>query len=63
MNNIVPLIAGLLFRMKKEYKLLGKSIDSLDESDIIKNLEGFEIVKKKRLFFIATLIIAKKNER
>jgi len=63
MNNIVPLIAGLLFGMKKEYKLLGKSIDSLNESDIIKNLEGFEIVKKKKLFFIATLIIAKKNER
>jgi len=63
MNNVVPLIAGLLFGMKKEYKLLGKSIDSLDESDIIKNLEGFEIVKKKKLFFIATLIIANKNER
>ena len=63
MNNIVPLIAGFLFGMKKEYKLLGKSIDSLDESDIIKNLEGFEIVKKKKLFFIATLIIANKNER
>lgn len=63
MNNIVPLIAGILFGMKKEYKLLGKSIDSLNESDIIKNLEGFEIVKQKKLLFIATLIIAKKNER
>ena len=63
MNNIVPLIAGLLFGMKKEYKLLGKSINNLDESDIIKNLEGFEIVKQKKLFFIATLVIAKKNER
>lgn len=63
MNNIVPLIARLLFGMKKEYKLLGKSIDSLNENEIIKNLEGFEIVKQKKLFFIATLIIAKKNER
>ena len=63
MNNIVPLIAGLLFGMKKEYKLLGKSIDSLNENEIIKNLEGFEIVRQKKLFFIATLIIAKKNER
>jgi len=62
MNKIVPLIAGVLVGMKEEYKLLGRSIDSLKEEDIIKNLKGFEVVMKKKLLFpIATLIIAKKN--
>ena len=64
MNKIVPLIAGAMLGMKKEYKLLGKSIDSLDERDIINTLKGFSIVEKKKLIFpIATLIIAKKDER
>ena len=35
MNNIVPLIAGVLLGMKKEYKLLGKSINSLSEEKIL----------------------------
>jgi len=61
MNNIVPLIAGLLTNMKEEYKLLGKSIDKLKEEDILSNLDNYDILVKKRLFFIATLIIAKKR--
>jgi len=62
MNNVVPIIAGLLLGMKEEYKLLGKSINSLDESVVLQNLEGFSIIKKKKLIFdIATLIIAKKR--
>jgi len=64
MNHIVPLIAGILLNKKEEYKLLGKSINSLDESDILKNLKGYKIVKRKKLFPpIATLIIAKKDAR
>ncbi|GAB6074163.1 class I SAM-dependent methyltransferase [Nautilia lithotrophica] len=63
MNKIVPLIAGILLGMKEEYKLLGKSIDSLKEEEIINNLEGFRIVKKQKLIFpIATLIIAKRDD-
>jgi ubiquinone/menaquinone biosynthesis C-methylase UbiE len=63
MNNIVPVLAGILFGMKKEYKLLGKSIDSLDENRIIQTLKGFEIVKKQKLIFpVAILIIAKKDD-
>jgi len=62
MNNIVPLIAGMLLGMKEEYKLLGKSINSLEEEKIINSLKGFSIVKKQKLLFIATLIIAKKDE-
>ena len=63
MNKIVPIIAGLITGMKEEYKLLGKSIVKLSEDDILKNLKGYEIVEKRRLLFIATLIIARKNER
>ncbi|WP_024789849.1 class I SAM-dependent methyltransferase [Lebetimonas sp. JH292] len=64
MNKIVPLIAGILLGMKEEYKLLGKSINSLNEDDILKNLKGYEIVMKEKLIFpVATLIIAKKNGR
>ena len=63
MNKIVPLIAGVMFGMKKEYKLLGKSIDSLNEEDLLKSLKGFSIVKKQKLIFpIATLIIAKRDD-
>jgi ubiquinone/menaquinone biosynthesis C-methylase UbiE len=61
MNNIVPIIAGIITGMKKEFKLLGESIDRLEEKDILKNLENYDIVVKKRLLFIATLIIAKKR--
>jgi len=64
MNHIVPLIAGILLNKKEEYKLLGKSINSLNENDILKNLKGYKIVERKKLFPpIATLIIAKKNGR
>jgi len=64
MNKIVPLIAGILVGMKEEYKLLGKSIVSLDENDILKHFEDFEIVKKQKLLFpVASMIIMRKNER
>ncbi|ACM93478.1 methlytransferase [Nautilia profundicola AmH] len=63
MNKIVPVIAGMMLGMKEEYKLLGKSITSLDENKILNNLKGFSIVKKQKLIFpIATLIIAKRDD-
>jgi len=63
MNNIVPLIAGVLVGMKQEYKLLGKSIDSLSQEDIIKNFKDYEIVTKKKLLFpIASMVIMRKND-
>jgi len=64
MNKIVPLIAGLLVGMREEYKLLGQSITSLKEEDILKNFEDFEILKKQKLLFpIASMIIMRKNAR
>ena len=63
MNNIVPLIAGILVGMKEEYKLLGKSINSLKEEDIIKNFDYKIVTKKKLLFPIASMIIMRKDER
>ena len=63
MNKIVPLIAGVILGRKKEYKLLGKSINSLDEKDILDTLKGFSIEKRQKLIFpIAILIIAKKDD-
>ncbi len=62
MNNIVPLIAGIFTGMKQEYKLLGKSIDSLKEEDILKNFKNYKIIKKQKLIFpIATMIIMRKD--
>jgi ubiquinone/menaquinone biosynthesis C-methylase UbiE len=64
MNNIVPLIAGLMVGMKEEYKLLGKSINALSEKEILRHFDGYEIIKKQKLIFpIATMIIMRKNER
>ena len=64
MNNIVPLIAGILVGMKEEYKLLGKSISALEEKDIIDNFKEYKIIKQKKLLFpIASMIIMRKNER
>ena len=64
MNKIVPLIAGALLGMKEEYKMLGKSIDSLKEEDIIGYFDNYEIIEKKKLLFpIASMIIMRKNER
>ena len=63
MNNIVPSIAGVLTGMKEEYKMLGKSIDSLKEEDIIKHFKDYDIITKKKLLFpIASMIIMKKNK-
>ena len=61
MNHIVPLIAGILTGMKEEYKLLGKSISSLKEEDIIKNFDYKIITKRKLLFPIASMIIMRKD--
>jgi len=62
MNNIVPLIAGVLTGMKEEYKMLGKSIDSLKEDDIIKHFADYDIITKKKLLFpVASMIIMRKN--
>jgi len=64
MNNIVPLIAGILVGMKEEYKLLGKSINSLDEKKILENFKDYDILVNKELFFpIAKMYIMRKNER
>ena len=64
MNKIVPLIAGIMLRMKEEYKMLGESINSLKEEDIIKNFQNYKIIKKKKLLFpIASMIIMRKNGR
>ncbi|WP_457560737.1 class I SAM-dependent methyltransferase [Caminibacter sp.] len=64
MNNIVPLIAGILVGMREEYKLLGKSITSLSEEEILEHFKEFEIVKKQKLIFpIATMLIMRKNEK
>ena len=64
MNNVVPSIAGVLTGMKEEYKMLGKSIDSLKEEDIIKHFKDYDIITKKKLLFpIASMIIMRKNGR
>ncbi|EDM24609.1 class I SAM-dependent methyltransferase [Caminibacter mediatlanticus] len=64
MNNIVPLIAGVLVGMKEEYKLLGRSIDSLNEEKILENFKDYDILVNKKLFFpIAKMYIMRKNER
>jgi len=61
MNKIVPLIAGFLVGMKEEYKLLGQSITSLKEEDILKNFEDLKLIKKQKLLFpIASMIIFQK---
>ncbi|NPA11831.1 MAG: class I SAM-dependent methyltransferase [Epsilonproteobacteria bacterium] len=62
MRNIVPKIAGLLVGMESEYKLLGESIDSLSEDEILKHFNGYKIIKKTKLIFpIATMIIMRKD--
>jgi len=62
MNNVVPLIAGLLVGMKEEYKMLGKSIDSLSEEEVLKHFKGYDIIKKQKLIFpIAAMMIMRKN--
>jgi len=62
MNNVVPIIAGFLVGMKEEYKLLGKSIASLDEKEILKHFKDYEKITQKKLIFpIATMIIMRKN--
>jgi ubiquinone/menaquinone biosynthesis C-methylase UbiE len=64
MNNIVPLIAGLIVGMKEEYKLLGKSIDSVSDEEILKCFKGYEMITEKKMIFpIAMMIIMRKHER
>ena len=62
MNNIIPFVMGFL-GLREEYKLLGKSIDSLKEKDIMELFKGYEIVEKRNLFFIAKMFIMRKNEK
>jgi len=62
MTKIVPLIGGIITGEFEAYKKFPTMIKNITDEDILKNLENYEIVEKKRLFPpMATLIIARKN--
>jgi len=62
MSKIVPIIGGLITGEYESYKKFDKMIKNITDKEIIDCLEGYEIVKYKRLFPpIASLIIARKN--
>ena len=62
MSKIVPIIGGIITGEYETYKKFDKMIKNITDKDIIKNLDGYEIVEHKRLFPpIASLIIARKN--
>jgi ubiquinone/menaquinone biosynthesis methyltransferase len=62
MSKIVPIIGGIITGEYETYKKFDKMIKNITDEDIIKNLDGYEIVEHKRLFPpIASLIIARKN--
>jgi len=62
MTKIVPLIGGIITGEFEAYKKFPKMIKNISDDDILKNLENYEIIERKRLFPpMATLIIARKN--
>ena len=62
MSKIVPIIGGIITGEYESYKKFDKMIKNITDEDIIKNLEGYEIVEHKRLLPpISSLIIARKN--
>ena len=62
MSKIVPFIGGIITGEYESYKKFDKMIKNITDEEILENLQGYEIIKKKRLFPpIASLIIARKN--
>ena len=62
MSKIVPIIGGFITGEYESYKKFDKMIKNICDEDILKNLDGYEIIEHIRLFPpIASLIIARKN--
>jgi len=62
MSKIVPIIGGFITGEYETYKKFDKMIKNIRDEDILKNLDGYEIIEHIRLFPpIASLIIARKN--
>jgi len=62
MSKIVPIIGGIITGEYETYKKFDKMIKNIEDKDILKNFENYEIVEYKRLFPpMASLIIARKN--
>ena len=62
MSKIVPIIGGFITKEYESYKKFDKMIKKITDEEIVQNLQGYEIIKYKRLFPpIASLIIARKN--
>jgi len=62
MSKIVPIIGGFITGEYESYKKFDKMIKNINDEDILKNLENYEIVEHIRLFPpIASLIIVRKN--
>ena len=62
MAKIVPILGGFITKQYDSYKKFDKMIKNIDDNEILKNLQNYEIVEHKRLFPpIASMIIARKN--
>jgi len=62
MSKIVPIIGGIITGEYQTYKKFDKMIKNITDDEIINQLDGYEIIKHKRLFPpIASIIIARKN--
>ena len=62
MSKIVPIIGGFITKEYESYKKFDKMIKKITDEEIVQNLQGYEIIKYKRLFPpVASLIIARKN--
>jgi ubiquinone/menaquinone biosynthesis methyltransferase len=62
MSKIVPIIGGLITGEYESYKKFDKMIKNITDKEIIECLDGYEIIKHKRLFPpMASIIIARKN--
>jgi len=62
MSKIVPLIGGIITGEFEAYNKFPKMIKNIEDSDILKHLDNYEILVHKRLFPpIASLIIVRKN--